>query len=1478
METKKILGIIFSLLFIGAFAFVLSWGIINFNKVKDSMSGTELYNQEDLNNAYQDGYDTALKDKEEYTELINGYRDTITTLNDNISQLNSQVASLTNDNKDCQIKITNLETQKSALENEVVNLNNNKTDNEKTISNLNGQISDLNNQIDNLNNTIRTNESTINGLNDQIVSLNTQIAGLNQTITNNENTISNLRININSLNAQIEELSNDKQLNQNQITILNNEINSLNEQIVSLTNLNNDYLKSIDNLEKEVVILTKEKDNLIIENTNYYNTIYSLNNQIVNLQNVNTQLENTNNLHLNTISSLNSQIASLNQQINDITYQSQNSNSTIASLNSQIKKLEESVKYYENYIASLEDDQQVVVTFEYDGGVYNIQVVNKGSIVAVNNPANTDYVIFNGWTVDGLKIDLSTYQVYENTKIVADLTYKYAVNFEVDGAVYNSQVIEKDHYATLPENPIKDGYEFDGWSVDEVNIVEVNKNKITSNTTYTAVFTKLHTVSFVYEDITKSTQTIRNGEYATGIGVDNTPYKVFNGWKVNGSIVNVATYKITADTTFVADITYKYDVIYKVDDSTFNSQIVVKNNYPTLPSNPSKDGYEFEGWSLNGVDIVNTSITQVTSNTTYYAVFTRLYSVKFMYEDEILSTQSIKNNSYAKNIAVDNTTYKVFNGWKVNDNIVDISTYKITEDTTFVADIIYKVNVKFMIGDTVYNSQIITKNTCATLPNDPTKEGYEFDGWSLNGVDVIESIEEINVSSNTTYKAVFTKLHNVKFVYEGDVKSTQTIRSGEYATIPNIENTTYKILNGWKANESVIDVSTFKITEDTTFVADITYRYDVKFMVDNSVYDSQVVTNNDYAILPSNPTKSGYEFDGWSLNGKDVIPNINLVKVNSNTTYTAVFTQLYTITFKVDDSIISSQQIRSGEYVTLPNKPTKEGYDFKGWSKNGVDIIDNIDSMQIFGNADYVSVFEVSHALLLDAELFRAVITNLDYYTVSSYYNNQYKFNLIFDYYTDKAEKTYLVNGTNVISGVEPITVSDSTSSISIEMYGYGFDYYVLSTNPISAKSCAGMFKYLIINAITFNNFETTGITDMSSMFNNCTNLKSLDLSCFDTSSVTNMNSMFKDCSSLTTLNISSFDTKNVENMENMFENCSSLTDLDLSNFKTSKITSTVNMFYKCKALTSLNISSFDTSNVLYMTSMFYYCSSLQQLNVANFNTANVTDMRSMFQGCSSLLSLDVSNFNTGKVINMNSMFYVCEKLTSLDLGNFNTSNVQKMDYMFNQCIQLTSLNISNFNTANVTGMANLFANCQNLSSIDLRHFNTANVTTMENMFFKCYALTYLDISSFDTSNVTDMSSMFSSCSKLTSLNLSHFNTSKVKDMAGMFGGCSNLVSLNITSFDTSNNTTLVGMFSGCSSLTSLDLSSFKTSKVTQSYNTFKNCSSLSVIYVGSGWNVDNITNSYDMFYNCSKLKNYNSSKIDKSVAHTGSGGYLTAK
>ena len=384
METKKVLGLIFSLLFISAFAFVLTWGIINFNKVKDGMSGTGLYTQEDLNCAYEDGYDTALQDKDEYDQLINSYRDTITTQTDQISQLNSQVLTLTNSNKDYAKQITNLESQKSNLQIQVNNLTTIKSNNETTIASLQSQVTTL----------------------------------------------------------------------QNEVEVLTNSC--------------------------------EDKDEMIVQK----------NIQISNLQTVISQLQDTNELNTQTIISLNNQINILSSQISDMFTQIQNNSAIVTSLNNKISQLERSIAYYEQYVANLENETQVVVTFEFNGSVYNIQIVDKNSTVSVVEPTSTDYVVFNYWAVNGEEIDLSTYQFATNTKVVADVTYKYDVKFMVDDCVYNSQIIAKNGYAILPDNPIKSSYEFDGWTINGIDIVDVDTMSITSNITFIAKFSKIYDVLF----------------------------------------------------------------------------------------------------------------------------------------------------------------------------------------------------------------------------------------------------------------------------------------------------------------------------------------------------------------------------------------------------------------------------------------------------------------------------------------------------------------------------------------------------------------------------------------------------------------------------------------------------------------------------------------------------------------------------------------------------------------------------------------------------------------------------------------------------------------------------------------------------------------------------------------------------------------------------------------------------------------------
>ena len=360
------------------------------------------------------------------------------------------------------------------------------------------------------------------------------------------------------------------------------------------------------------------------------------------------------------------------------------------------------------------------------------------------------------------------------------------------------------------------------------------------------------------------------------------------------------------------------------------------------------------------------------------------------------------------------------------------------------------------------------------------------------------------------------------------------------------------------------------------------------------------------------------------------------------------------------------------------------------------------------------------------------------------------------------------------------------------------YDFYIGSSNGIvyAHQNSNFAFEHLTnLVKIDLKYYDTSNVTKMWKMFQNCQKLLVLDLSNFDTSKVTDMGHMFRDCGSLSSLDISSFNTSNVTIMTYMFWCCGSLVTLDLSNFNTSKVTTMSSMFYYCSSLTKVNLSSFDTSNVISMDSMFYYCANLIELNLLSFNTSNVTNMANMFYNCSKLVNLDLSNFDTSNVTTMYGMFNNCQKLTSLDLSSFNTSKVNNMQYMFYNCNNLTNINVSNFNTSNVTNMSNMFQNCNNLLSLDLSSFDTSKVNNMQYMFYNCNNLTNINVSNFDTSKVTSMSAMFRGCASMKELNISNFVTSNVTNMWYMFFGCDNLKKLNIKNFDFTNVTDMSSMF-----------------------------------------------------------------------------------
>ena len=453
-----------------------------------------------------------------------------------------------------------------------------------------------------------------------------------------------------------------------------------------------------------------------------------------------------------------------------------------------------------------------------------------------------------------------------------------------------------------------------------------------------------------------------------------------------------------------------------------------------------------------------------------------------------------------------------------------------------------------------------------------------------------------------------------------------------------------------------------------------------------------------------------------------------------------------------------------------------------------------------------------------------------------------------------------------------------------------------------------------IVHIVFDKSFSTYTPTSLSRFFKDLTKLETITgLEYLNTEKVTDMRSMFSNCSSLTSLDVTHFNTANVTNMGYMFYSCSSLTSLDVTHFNTAKVTDMSRMFYNCSSLTSLDVTYFNTEEVRNMSNMFDSCSSLTSLDVTHFNTANVTDMHYMFSNCVALTSLYLTNFNTEKVTYMYGMFFSCSSLTTIYASSkFVTTQVSNSSGMFKNCEKLKgeeewksdkatdktyakieggyfSGGIPRVKYADgtltffLTSKETLGENEYGIYGLGAKPdwvWKNPNVTKVTKVVFdpafanarptNCYAWFqgYVNLTSIEgieylnTSQVTDMHNMFSECSHLQTTDFSGFDTRKVKDMSYMFHNCGSLKSLDISNFNTSEVTDMRGMFDGCTGLTSLDLSHLNTSKVSVMASMFQSCINLLSVNL-SGWDTRNVKSMTSMFRRCLSLKTLDLSGFD---------------
>ena len=185
-------------------------------------------------------------------------------------------------------------------------------------------------------------------------------------------------------------------------------------------------------------------------------------------------------------------------------------------------------------------------------------------------------------------------------------------------------------------------------------------------------------------------------------------------------------------------------------------------------------------------------------------------------------------------------------------------------------------------------------------------------------------------------------------------------------------------------------------------------------------------------------------------------------------------------------------------------------------------------------------------------------------------------------------------NSTKYITGPVMIVGWGGTDLIWLPTTGLLIIPGGTATNPPSIQSVFGDYQSIKRIEIT-KPLKLVG--DVHGIFEYLSGLTEIEgLNQVDTSAVTNMEDMFNQCENLTSLDLSSFNTAGVTSMRNMFVNCKSLTSLDLQNFNTEKVTDMYNMFAECASLKTLNISSFQMSQVTNKTGVLSGLSNLSIL------------------------------------------------------------------------------------------------------------------------------------------------------------------------------------------------------------------------------------------------------------------------------------------
>ena len=294
------------------------------------------------------------------------------------------------------------------------------------------------------------------------------------------------------------------------------------------------------------------------------------------------------------------------------------------------------------------------------------------------------------------------------------------------------------------------------------------------------------------------------------------------------------------------------------------------------------------------------------------------------------------------------------------------STAKINVDKIAVTDkesgnVTYTISYNLDGGSVSKANPTKYDSASATITlNNPTKDGFNFTGWTGSNGNTPQTTVTIpkGSSGNKTFTANWTTISNTVFSISynldgGTLAKTNPAQYDAASATITLNNPTKDGFNftGWTGSNGNTPQTTVTIPKGSsgnkTFTANWTpISYSITYNLDGEILAKANPGNYDITsatITLNNPTKDGFNFTGWSgSNGNTPQTSVTIPKGSSgNKTFTANWTPIsYSITYNLDGGTLTEANPANyditSDTITL-NNPTKDGYNFKGWTGSNGD-------------------------------------------------------------------------------------------------------------------------------------------------------------------------------------------------------------------------------------------------------------------------------------------------------------------------------------------------------------------------------------------------------------------------------------------------------------------------------------------------------------------------------------------------------------